>query len=153
MLWIIFRGCYISLSFYPNMSTFHLTSKNQSLLVKLHWRCRGSCGFLLYTAALSVGIFGAKTQFSFVVFQVQQLLGVECSTTLPAKHHQNKNNISVVTTTTWVWAITGMTLNTAHCKTEKLVVQSSKGENIGITVWYSQSDEVHSILIFHPTLN
>lgn len=49
--------------------------------------------------------------------------------------------------------MTGMTLNTVHGKTEQLVVQSSKGENIGITVWYSQSDEVHSILILHPTLN
>lgn len=43
------------------------------------WGCR----FLLYGAALSVCIFGAQTQFRFVVFQVKQLLGVERSTALP----------------------------------------------------------------------
>ena len=40
VLWIIFRGCYINLSFYPNMSTFHLTSKNQSL----QWSCTEDVG-------------------------------------------------------------------------------------------------------------
>lgn len=68
--------------FYSNMSTFHWTSKDQNLL----WSCSKDvcgCRFLLYTAALSVGVFGAQTQFSFVVFQVKQLLRVEGSTTLP----------------------------------------------------------------------
>lgn len=46
-----------------------------------------SCGedFLLDTAVLSVGVFEAQTQFRFVVFQVEQLLGVKSSTTLPVK--------------------------------------------------------------------
>lgn len=39
--------------------------------------------FLLYGAALSVGILGAQTQFGFVALQVQQLLGVEGSAPLP----------------------------------------------------------------------
>lgn len=38
--------------------------------------------FLLYAAALSVGVFGAQTQFGLVILQVLQLLGIQCSTTL-----------------------------------------------------------------------
>lgn len=48
--------------------------------------------FLLYTAALSVGVFGAQTQFRFVVFQVEQLLGVERSTALSDDIKETKIN-------------------------------------------------------------
>lgn len=48
--------------------------------------------FLLYTAALSIGIFGAQTQFRFVVFQVEQLLGVERSTTLSDNMTETKRD-------------------------------------------------------------
>lgn len=49
---------------------------------------------LLYTAELSVCIFGAETEFRFVVFQVKQLLRVEGSTTFPDEERgdaQSKN--------------------------------------------------------------
>lgn len=52
-------------------------------------RMCGGYRFLLYTAALSIGIFGAQTQFRFVAFKVKQLLGVERSTTLPVSMKEN----------------------------------------------------------------
>lgn len=48
------------------------------------------CAVLLYAAQLSVRIFGAKTEFRFVVFQVKQLLGVEGSATFPDKEREMK---------------------------------------------------------------
>lgn len=49
---------------------------------------RVDCSTLLYTAELSICIFGAKTEFGFVVFQVKQLLGVEGSATFPDKEKE-----------------------------------------------------------------
>lgn len=98
-----------------------------------------SCGedFLLDTAVLSVGIFEAQTQFRFVVFQVEQLLGVKGSTTLPgkkvkfhSKQEGTQNNNREV-----FWAFTLMIQNTL-CEERR----------------HSLSDEVHGILVFHPTL-
>lgn len=110
--------------YYPNMSTFHLTSKDESLL----WSCSEDvwgCRFLLYRAALSVGIFGAQTQFRFVVFQVKQLLGVERSTSLPGnmKETFSHDRKTMFINRTDVWAITGTVLNMVHEKTEQLLGQ------------------------------
>lgn len=47
--------------------------------------------FLLYTAALSVAVFGAQTQFRFIAFKVKQLLGVERPATLPDDTKKGRN--------------------------------------------------------------
>lgn len=100
--------------------------KDESLL----WSCGEDvwgCRFLLYRAALSVGIFGAQTQFSFVVFQVKQLLGVERSTTLPGNAKEtlrSKQETIFRKRMTGAWAITGTLLNTVYEKTEQVLVQS-----------------------------
>lgn len=99
-----------------------------------------SCGddFLLDTAVLSVGIFEAQTQFRFVVFQVEQLLGVKGSSTLPGKKvrfQSKQEGTRKNKQTTASWAFTPMIQNTV-CEERR----------------HSLSDEVHGILVFHPTL-
>lgn len=101
-------------------STLYLTSK---VSYDMLWR------FLLYTAALSVGVFGAQTQFRFVVFQVEQLLWVERSTTLSDNMRETKRD----------------------SLTNYMLEQSRElGEEQSL---YSQSYEMHCIFILHPTLN
>ena len=60
-------------------------SLNKSNNIRISWEGGRDGGILLYTAELAVGIFGAKTEFRFVVFQVKQLLWVEGSATFPDK--------------------------------------------------------------------
>lgn len=66
--------------------------------------------FLLDAAVLSIGIFEAQTQFGFVAFQVEQLLGVKGSATPPGDKMRFCSKQEEAENVTWLQRRTVSTL-------------------------------------------